>query len=80
LLSQIATPEKRHVHTLYTSGEANRDLGECLDQELKERGIASPGATICGEIIRRVFERAAEIANRRPLTADEAEEITKRSL
>jgi hypothetical protein len=46
---QDSTPELSRVHTLYTSGDANRDLGGCLDQELRERGIASPGATICAK-------------------------------
>jgi hypothetical protein len=55
-------------------------MGEALDYELRALGLASPGAAVCSEIISRVFTRFAELARQRPLTVEEAEEISKRSL
>ncbi len=55
-------------------------MGEALHQELLERGLNSPDAKLCSEIISRVFVRSAEMMNRIPLTAYEADEISKRSV
>jgi hypothetical protein len=55
-------------------------MDEALHQELLERGLNSPDATLCSEIILCVFVRSAGMMNRIPLTAYGADEISKRSV
>jgi hypothetical protein len=55
-------------------------LGRCLHYELLDRGLASPGAQICSEIVQGVFRRYGDALNRRQLTAAECEELTRRSV
>jgi len=52
-------------------------FGTILDEELTLRGVVSPGAAACSEIMARVFERAAK--REQPLTLEEVDEISKRS-
>ncbi|MGF6433492.1 hypothetical protein [Bradyrhizobium elkanii] len=55
-------------------------LGQCLDAELSDRGLTSPGAQICGDIVQGVLRRYGEAVNRRQLAAAECEELTRRSV
>ena len=68
------------LHTAGAGGSPICDMGEALHLELKAPGMAWPGRAACNEIIARMFERSAQMARERPLTAREADEIAKRGI
>jgi len=54
-------------------------LAAALADELEARGFISLGTPICEAIIIGMFKRVADAANNRPVTALEAEDISRRS-
>jgi hypothetical protein len=54
-------------------------MAAALAEELEARNIASLGQPICEEIIEAIFERAADTCNRLTMSAQEAEDISRRS-
>jgi hypothetical protein len=55
-------------------------LADALDKELQERGVFSLSRADCEAVITRVFQRTADTVNRQPLSEQEAEEISRRSM
>ena len=62
-----------------TSKPALATMAIILADELQSRKIAT-NATDCEAIIEAVFRRFANQTNARPMSAEEAEAITKRSI
>jgi hypothetical protein len=54
-------------------------MAAALADELESRGVAALGQPICEEIIEAIFKRTAEACNRRTCSAQEAEEMSRRS-
>lgn len=54
-------------------------MAAILADELRERQIVDLGTPICEEIILSLFEKTADHANTRPMTDQEASDISKRS-
>lgn len=80
-MSELARNMKRRpAEPMSTPRIAAQILGQCLADELIARGLTSPDAQICSEIVQGVFRRYGEAVNRRQLTAAECEEITRRSV
>jgi hypothetical protein len=50
-----------------------------LDRKLQERGIFSLGRAECEAIVTRLLALPAELGNTKPMTKEDADEISRRS-